>query len=138
MFTFDPVSLLTPALFIGLLSTSIGLASSPAAAPRMLPDTTSHQGTVIVHDTRVRLTEGQVEVTDDAPAPSGVASGNERHLDSELAQRFIHALTTPAVVTAARSHASRTATAQPSKTWTCGQWQTLWQGRGQGRTCEFK
>lgn len=138
MFKFSPASLLTPALSVGLLSTSIGLASNPAVTPLAPSETLGREGTVIVHDALVRIAEGPVEVSETAaqPAVSGPETNHDQ--DSELAQRFVHALTTPAVAQTVKSPRSKTTTTQTSKVWTCGQWQTLWQGRGQGRTCEFK
>lgn len=137
MSKFSPVSLLIPTL-IGLLSTSIGLASYPAAPPSPAPSGSKDTGgTVVVQDARVRLTEGQLEVVESAmELPEAQPERTNPDHDVDLARRFAEALTTAPKTTKLRS-GKRSAPTKPG-VWTCGQWQDLWQGRGQGRTCEFK
>lgn len=121
---------------IALLTSSLGLAAG-SIAPR--PATPAATGAVILHDQSVVLSEGEVEVVHVYPelTEEEITIEPADH-ETVLAARFIEALATPAAKDAKFKPRARTSRSTTDKTWSCGGWEALWQGRGQGRTCEWK
>lgn len=121
---------------IALLTSSFGLAAGSIAPHRTAPAAT---GAVILHDQSVLLSEGEVEVVHVYPelTEEEITIEPADH-ETVLAARFMEALATPAARgthAKPRAHTRRSTT---DKSWSCGGWEALWQGRGQGRTCEWK
>lgn len=99
------------------------------------------QANVVFHDAKVRLAEGPLEVHElDAIVTEGEISIEPDEAETRLAARFMEAMRSGALrpVRTPQLRPQRAETATKAKTWTCGQWEDLWQGRGQGRTCDWK
>ncbi len=125
---------------VALCTSSLGLAAGALRpAPAHLPSG-SVDGTVILRGAGVILAEGRVEVTDVTPVlveGEITVHGPEAHTD--LAGRFMDALTQPASHTPSAKRTLLPLTKRKApKSWVCGAWENLWQGRGQGRSCEWK
>jgi hypothetical protein len=57
----------------------------------------------------------------------------------QVAQRSATAAQRPSPPKAPNSPATSKGAPKPAaKRWVCGEWEELWQGRGQGRTCEWR
>jgi hypothetical protein len=124
---------------IALLTSSLGLAASALAPSRHAAAAARETGVVIFRDQSVLLAEGDVEVVHVYPnLTEEELTVQPADHETELAARFNEALAAPSPNSRSPKVHSRAPRSTRDKTWTCGSWEALWQGRGQGRTCEWK
>jgi hypothetical protein len=123
-----------------LCPSSLGLAAGALRPTPPNVPSDSVDGTVILRGARVILTEGRVEVTDVTPVlVEGEITVHASDQQTDLADRFVDALSRPSRHTRPAKRALPTfLEPKAPRSWTCGAWENLWQGRGQGRSCEWR
>lgn len=123
---------------LALYATGLGAALSPATSTA-LPRQPFTGGEVIVHDATVLLAEGNIQVSEvRSHITEGEVEVAAADVEAELAARFIEALNTKPMPRPTSLRAASSARRPTKETWTCGRWEDLWQGRGHGRSCEWK
>lgn len=141
-----PLNRSISSLFLNPIALALCTSSLAFAAGALSPSahegvaSRSLDGAVILEQAGVVLAEGNVEVTQVEPRlTEGEITVNVPDPQTDLAVRFADALTRP-TKPSLKAKRSRPLVSEQgtSKVWVCGSWEDLWQGRGQGRSCEWK
>jgi endonuclease YncB( thermonuclease family) len=108
-----------------------GFSAKPATASADSAATQALSAVTSAAD--VALTRGSEKPATRVP---GAAAGDVT--DSELAQRMRDALSGIGRRATPRTTKPKAQPHAAPKTWLCGEWKALWQGRGNGRDCEWR